>query len=370
MGTFIIAILKSIAAMATMAFGLYGLGVDLRHREGPEKGHLTREGLIVLAGVVVSGMLAIAVIGADSYFQQQDSLRREANAYTLLKEVRNGSYSMRDMRLRFEIEMLSQQSTTYLGRVKSALDKINTVAKCRAMREEPFIQTVPMPERPPDAPKGVICFNTGAPRPSVSSFLITQDSDLFPGNGLGADSPNEVQLRKVVLGISAKVGFSTLSFKIDKNGELQYPEMLIVKDLDTPPNKQREMSEELKLSHADQIERKLFYDRWEDKITIELRVANFKDNEGRQFNRSLVEFQGGSIVAAPWMRDSCRNDRDLQCEVLLEIVSGTVLRSFTLELPYRKSMYASRYQDERASFKLPSASSGLLIHLPVDIDGQ
>ena len=58
----ILVVVKALAALATMGFGLYGLGVELRHKEGVQKGQFTKQGSIALVGVLLSGILSFVVV--------------------------------------------------------------------------------------------------------------------------------------------------------------------------------------------------------------------------------------------------------------------------------------------------------------------
>jgi len=117
--------LQAAGSFITMIFGMYGVGVKARDGAG----RLTKEGRIVLVGIVLGGLVAISTAVWQTYTRQISAAAERARFSRLLESVERVTYATKDGHVSFEyeIKMEGPSFAGYMKRLQDTFDDRNRI---------------------------------------------------------------------------------------------------------------------------------------------------------------------------------------------------------------------------------------------------
>jgi hypothetical protein len=83
---------QAFGSLLSMVFGIYGLGLKPR----TETGQLTRQGKVILTGIVLSGLVTFSSTAWQTYSRQASAERERARFTRLLESVERTTYASKD----------------------------------------------------------------------------------------------------------------------------------------------------------------------------------------------------------------------------------------------------------------------------------
>jgi hypothetical protein len=121
-------LVKVLSAVAVMGFGIYGLGIEPRGKEGK----MTARGWAVLFGLVVSGLLSGAIPAVEFLRDQQKEQVEKARMQQLLTSVERSLYPIRGMTAgaRFDLHPEFEPIGSYMAALRNWLKSAK--GNCRA----------------------------------------------------------------------------------------------------------------------------------------------------------------------------------------------------------------------------------------------
>ena len=110
---------KTVATIATAAFGVYGLGVNARD----DRGRLTKQGKVVLGGLIVSALITGVIQTGEFVENRQAAADQLTRSQQVLLAVERNVYQLQPLSVTFELEysMKGPALASYSARLQKAI---------------------------------------------------------------------------------------------------------------------------------------------------------------------------------------------------------------------------------------------------------
>jgi hypothetical protein len=110
---------KTLATIATAAFGVYGLGVNARD----DAGRLTKQGTVVLGGLIVSALITGVIQTGEFVEKRQEAADQLVQSQEVLMGVERNVYPLQPLSMWFELEysMKDPALSSYAVRLQKAI---------------------------------------------------------------------------------------------------------------------------------------------------------------------------------------------------------------------------------------------------------